>query len=275
MSSRFLIRLLIINRKALSWLLLLSYNAQTMKMGKDYERQTSEGENSKVKPVYLRSILDNCSFIDNRLLGIHGRSCSTRLCPSCARIGSWTLCPAKGRLQHGLRVTYVVRVAHISAAAGIARTEIGTFPILVQSAGVFRINEPRILLPYQFLHHRKHIDLAFVEKHFRVVLVRLAHTHIPEMHMIDAIAGSEIAADFHGILAHLARDSAIEGDAVRGAGHDGDQPLPPFHRPHDLPRPTAQRSGGRWMQRQPHAGLHRHRNHRLQEVGDVVRHSNT
>ena len=46
------------------------------------------------------------------------------------------------------------------------------------------------------------------------------------MHVVDAVAGAEVAAYFDRILAHLLRDAAIEGDAVRRAVHDFDQVLP-------------------------------------------------
>src|ERR1022692_4688261 len=169
--------------------------------------------------------------------------------------------------------SWAIQSTHIPAAARIARMKVRPLAIGVQRARVLRINQPRILLAHQFLHHREHVDLALVGKHFRVLLVWLAYAHIPEMHVVDRVPRPEIAADFHRVLAHLAGDPTIEGDAIRRAGHDADEPLPTFHSPHYLPRAAAERRRRIvGMQRQPHARFGGHRHHGLQEICDVAPH---
>ena len=83
-----------------------------------------------------------------------------------------------------------------------------------------------ILLPHQFLHDREHVDVAFVDEDFGVFHVRLHHLRVAIMHVVDAVAGSEVAADLDGIFAHFAGDAAVEGDAVSLAINDVDQVLP-------------------------------------------------
>ena len=97
--------------------------------------------------------------------------------------------------------------------------------------------------------------------------------HVAVMDMVDAVARSEIAANLDRILPQLAGHAAIEGEAVRGALHDVDQPLPARQGAHDLARSAAERSRGIiGMQGQPHTRLLGHGNHRLEEVRDVGPH---
>src|SRR3981189_15293 len=167
-------------------------------------------------------------------------------------------------LHHGARVAYVERERGVRAASRILRTEIRAFAVVVESTGVLGIDQPRVLVLHEFLHHREHVNLAFINEHFGVTLVSPLYLHVTEMHMVDAIAGREPAAHLDRVAPHLPRYSAIEGDAVGGAVHDTDQFLPAFDRSHDLLGPTADwRRGIVRVQGETYAGLLGLRNHGL------------
>src|SRR6266403_2769796 len=167
-------------------------------------------------------------------------------------------------LHHCTRVANIEREGRVPSAARVLRTEIRPFAIVIESAWVLRIDQPSVLLLYQLLHHREHVDLAFINEHFGVTLVNLLHLYIAEMHMVDAIPGREPPAHLHRVSAHLPCHPAIECNPVRRAVHDAYQFLPAFDRSHDLLGPTADRRGGIvWMQRETHAGLLGLRNNSL------------
>jgi hypothetical protein len=67
-----------------------------------------------------------------------------------------------------------------------------------------------------------------------VLLTRHLYADVPEVHMVDAVSFSEVAADLNGVLPDFSGHTAVEGDAVRFARDDFDQMLPTCERRHDL-----------------------------------------
>src|SRR5260221_9532074 len=100
------------------------------------------------------------------------------------------------------------------------------------------VDQARVLVLHQLLHHGEHVGLPFVDEHFSVTLVRLLHLDVAEVHVIDAIAGPEPPAHLDGVAAHLARHTAVERDPVRRTVDDPDELLPAVDRSHDLLRAT-------------------------------------
>ena len=59
------------------------------------------------------------------------------------------------------------------------------------------------------------------------------------VHVVDAVAAAEVAADRDRILAQFPRHAAIKRDSVCRAVHNLDQVLPSIQRGHDLLRSAA------------------------------------
>src|SRR5262249_51963534 len=118
-------------------------------------------------------------------------------------------------LHHGPGIADVEGKRRVRAASRVT-TDGTALAVIVESPWMLRIDQARVLVLDQLLHDGEHIVFTFVDEDFGVALVGLLHLHVAEMHVIDAIAGGEVSADLDRIVAHLARDAAIEGDAVRG-----------------------------------------------------------
>src|SRR5262245_37311536 len=63
------------------------------------------------------------------------------------------------RLQHCARVADVERISRIASAARILRPEVRPLPVVIDAARMLGVDEPRVLLLHQLLHHREHIVL--------------------------------------------------------------------------------------------------------------------
>src|SRR5579875_639102 len=149
----------------------------------------------------------------------------------------------EGGLEHGAGIAGIEGEAGVTTATGVIRLEVSAFAIDIERARMFGINQARIFLPNQFSHHGKHVDQTFIDEDFRIVLVGLTHADVAEMDVVDAIVAAEVAADLDRVVAHLARDAAVEGNAVRLTGNNFDQSFPAFHSAHNLTRSAA--DGGR------------------------------
>src|SRR5262249_26077715 len=109
--------------------------------------------------------------------------------------------PCQSRLHHGACVTDVERVGSISSTSGILRAEIWPVTVVIERAGVLRVDQPGVLMLHQLLHHREHVVLAFIDEHFGVALVRLLDVDVSKMHVVDAISRCEPAAYLDGVAA--------------------------------------------------------------------------
>src|SRR5579884_3271176 len=158
----------------------------------------------------------------------------------------------EGGLEHGAGIAGIEGEAGVTTATGVIRLEVSALAIDIERARMFGINQARIFLPNQFSHHSKHVDQTFIDEYFRVVFVRLAHADVAEMDVIDAVVAAEVAADLDRVVAHLAGDAAVEGNAIGLAGDDFNQSFPAFHGAHNLTRSAAD-GGGRIVGMESHA----------------------
>ena len=128
-----------------------------------------------------------------------------------------------------------------------------------------------LLVAHQQLHHLIHVVVAVVREDLGIVFARLAHHHIAEMHLADAVARGEPVAHHDRVFAQLAGDAAVPGHAVGRGVHRFDQPFPVREAVQDLGRATAHRRRRIvGMHRHHHIVLFRHRDHFLEEVGHVL-----
>ena len=149
----------------------------------------------------------------------------------------------KRRLQHGPGVRDVVDLADKTAAARVRVPDRPGFAIDVDGPRMLRVNRARVFLTHQLPHHGKQVHLSRIQEHLGVVHIRRPHDDVAEMHVVDAVALAEVAADRHGILAQLARDTAVERHAVVGAVHQAQVLFPVFEGRHQLFRSAADRHG--------------------------------
>ena len=135
------------------------------------------------------------------------------------------------------------------------------------------LGEDRVLVPvaHQQLHHLEHVVVTVVGEDFGIVCARLAHHHIAEMHLADAVAAGQPVAHHDGIFAQFAGDAAIPGHAVGGRVHRLHQAFPVIETVQHLGRAAAHR-GRRIVRVHRHDDvvLFRHRDHFLEEVGHVL-----
>jgi hypothetical protein len=108
---------------------------------------------------------------------------------------------------------------------------------------VLGVDGAGVLVAYERLHYAEHVALTGVNEHFLIALIRLFDEHIAVVGVVDPPAAGKVLGDGHRIFTQFARDSAVVGNAVRGAIDDPDEVLPARERAHDLLGSTADR---RW-----------------------------
>ena len=122
-------------------------------------------------------------------------------------------------------------------------------------------------------HHRGHVELAFVGIHLGEPLERPGH--VTEVDVADPAAPAEVANRVVDAVAveHLRETAQTEHHRVVGARHQVEQPVVVGRAAQDAR--DAGQAGHlriRRMHHHAHAGRFRHRDHRPQEIGQVVPH---